>query len=160
MKDIVIIEFCLNGKTVQMKSAPGRTLLSVLRDDLKLTGTKEGCNTGDCGACTVLMDGEPINACLMPYVRVAGHDILTIEGLGNAEKLTALQQSFIDKGAFQCGYCSPGMILTLHAFLKKNQRPTREQISEAIVGNLCRCGCYVQIVEAVEALYLEKGKED
>jgi carbon-monoxide dehydrogenase small subunit len=125
-------------------------LLDVLRDKLGLTGTKEGCGTGECGACTVLVDGEPVNACLYLAVRAEGKTILTVEGLGDPNALHPLQQAFVDTAAVQCGFCAPGMLLTAKALLDKNPSPSEQQIREGIAGNLCRCTGYVKIVEAIQ----------
>jgi len=133
------------------------TLIEVLRDELKLTGTKEGCKSGDCGACTVLLDGDPVNSCLVPALKVEGRQIETIEGIGEPGNLHPIQQAFLDHGALQCGYCTPGMILSVKALLDKKSRPSTREIREAISGNLCRCGSYVQIVEAVESVSREPG---
>jgi aerobic carbon-monoxide dehydrogenase small subunit len=126
------------------------TLLDVLRDKLFLTGTKEGCGTGECGACTVLVEGKPVLACLMLAINAPGKKITTIEGLAVGGKLSPLQQAFVDRGAVQCGFCSPGMILSATALLRKNPSPTREEIQKILEGNLCRCTGYNKIVEAIE----------
>jgi carbon-monoxide dehydrogenase small subunit len=135
--------------------APNRTLLQVLREDLKLTGTKLGCGIGECGACTVLMDGEPVNACLVMALKAEGREILTIEGLGSREHLHPLQKGFIEQGAVQCGFCTPGMILAAKALLDRSPHPSPSEIKDALVGNLCRCTGYHQIIEAIQAV----GKE-
>ena len=128
------------------------TLVDLLRERLQMTGTKKGCDTGDCGACTVLLDGRPVNACLVLAVEAEGHEILTIEGLkGKEEGLHPIQKAFVEHGGIQCGYCTPGMILTAKAFLDKNPNPTEEEVKEAIVGNLCRCTGYVKIVRSILA---------
>jgi aerobic-type carbon monoxide dehydrogenase small subunit (CoxS/CutS family) len=126
------------------------TLLEVLRDKLFLTGTKEGCGTGECGACTVLVDGKPVLACLMLAINASGKKITTIEGLAAGGKLSRLQQAFVEFGAVQCGFCSPGMILSATALLRKNPSPTRQEIQKSLEGNLCRCTGYNKIVEAIE----------
>jgi aerobic-type carbon monoxide dehydrogenase small subunit (CoxS/CutS family) len=138
----------LNGKPVSVTADDERMLLWVLRSDLGLTGTKFGCGEGFCGACTVVVDGEAVRSCLTPLKDVAGKELLTIEGLGG-EHLHAIQQAFVDHLAFQCGYCTPGMILTAYAFLRKTPHPTREQIIAAMDDNLCRCGAHPRIVTAV-----------
>ncbi|MCL4460077.1 MAG: (2Fe-2S)-binding protein [Chloroflexi bacterium] len=126
------------------------TLLSFLRDQMGLTGTKEGCGRGDCGACTVLIDGRNVNSCLMLAAEIDGCEVTTIEGLGTPEKLHPLQQSFIEEGAVQCGYCIPGMLMSAAALLRENRRPTREEIQVGISGNLCRCTGYIKIIDAIE----------
>jgi len=140
----------VNGTTFRVVAPASRTLLEVLREDLGLTGTKHGCELGECGACTVLIDGEPALACLVLPVEVQGRKILTVEGLAGAA-LHPLQQAFVDYGALQCGYCTPGMLLAAKALLDRRPRPTREEIAEALSGNLCRCTGYLRIVEAVAA---------
>ena len=132
---------------------PWRTLLDVLRDDLGLTGVKKGCDRGDCGACTVLLDGKPVTSCMMLAVQAADHTIVTIEGLADLTHgaLHPLQQAFVEHGAIQCGFCTPGMILAAAALLAENPHPSAEEVREAIAGNLCRCTGYVKIVEAVLA---------
>lgn len=139
----------VNGQAYEIEAAPWRTLLDVLRYELELTGTKEGCGTGSCGSCTVLMDGRAINACLVFVAEAEGKEITTIEGLAQAGQLHPLQQAFMDEGAVQCGFCTPGMILAAKAFLDSNPRPTEAQIREAIAGNLCRCTGYDKIVQAI-----------
>lgn len=142
--------FVVNGMPVQLDVEPGARLLDVLRVTLSLTGTKEGCGNGECGACTVLVDERPVNACLFPALEADGSDIVTIEGLaGSNGKLSPVQQAFVDRGSIQCGFCSPGMILSVTALLRRNPSPTDAEVREALVGNLCRCTGYVQIVEAV-----------
>ena len=139
----------VNGIDRTLTVAPNRTLLQVLREDLKLTGTKLGCGIGECGACTVLMDGEPVNACLVMAVKADGREILTIEGLGSRENLHPLQKGFIEQGAVHCGFCTPGMILTAKALLEENPTPTKEEVLRAISGNLCRCTGYFKITKAI-----------
>lgn len=129
-----------------------RTLLAVLRDDLGLVGAKEGCGIGMCGACTILVDGEPISSCLMLAVQASGRDIVTVEGLAPEGKLHFIQQAFIDHGAFQCAYCTPGFVLSTMALLNETPSPDREEIRDYLSGNLCRCGSYPNILRAVEAL--------
>ena len=145
------IDFLLNGKIVCADVAPESRLLDVIRDYFGLTGTKEGCGVGECGACSVLMDDRLVNSCLIPAEQVRGHKIITIEGIGEGDgHLSDLQQAFIDCGAVQCGFCSPGMILAGEALLKENPMPTRDEIKKAIAGNLCRCTGYQQIIDAIE----------
>ena len=153
-----MVRFTLNGETVQAEVEPWWTLLKVIRDTFGLTGTKEGCGYGECGACTVLMDGLAVNSCLVLASQMEGKDILTIEGLlGRDGELHPIQKAFIQKGAIQCGFCTPGMILSAKALLDQNTNPTEEEIKKAIVGNLCRCTGYVKIIEAIRAAQ-ETGK--
>ncbi len=146
------ISFTLNDKLVKVSVEPQETLLDMLRERLDLTGTKKGCEKGDCGACTVILDGEAVNSCLVLAVQVDGKSVTTIEGLEKDGELDPIQQAFIDKGAVQCGYCIPGMILSSKALLDKNPSPTEEEIRTSISGNLCRCTGYVQIVDAIKSL--------
>ena len=139
----------VNGKEHEIVSGPSTTLLDVLRYELRLTGTKEGCSTGSCGSCTVLIDGKAINSCLVIAAEVESKEILTIEGLSERGKLHPLQQALMDEGAVQCGFCTPGIILTAKAFLDSNPHPTETQIRQAIAGNLCRCTGYDKIVRAI-----------
>ena len=143
------IHLTVNTKTYELAVEPNTTLLELIRKDLGLTGTKVGCDVGDCGACTVIMDGEPVNSCLVLAVQADGKRILTIEGLESDGKLNPLQQAFVDKGAIQCGFCTPGMILSSKALLDSNPRAEEAEIRQAISGNLCRCTGYQKIVEAV-----------
>lgn len=147
-----MIKFVLNGKEIQVDVPPYWTLLKLLREKLGLTGTKEGCGIGECGACTVLLDGIPVNSCLVLAPKVEGKEVQTVEGLGTREHLHPLQKSFIDHGAVQCGFCTPGMLMSSKALLEKNPHPSREEIKDAISGHLCRCTGYHQIIEAIEAL--------
>ena len=143
-------ELKLNGARVRVDADPDRTLLSVLRDDLDLTGSKYGCGEGQCGACTVLLDGVAARSCVTTLRAVAGREITTIEGLETKGRLHPLQQTFLDVGSMQCGYCTPGMIVSGAALLRKNPSPTREEIARGMQGNICRCGTYPRIVLAVE----------
>ncbi len=145
------VKFILNGTLIEVGVPPHWTLLRLLREKLGLTGTKEGCGIGECGACTVLIDGMPVNACLVLSPKVEGREVETVEGLGSRESLHPLQKSFIDHGAIQCGFCTPGVLMSSKALLEGNANPTREEIKEAISGNLCRCTGYHQIIEAIEA---------
>jgi aerobic-type carbon monoxide dehydrogenase small subunit (CoxS/CutS family) len=146
----VHLELTVNGETAPVSFAPYKTLLEVLREDLALTGTKHGCELGECGACAVLVDGEPQLSCLVLGVDCAGKRIETVEGLARGTELHPLQAAFADLGGSQCGYCTPGMLMTAKAFLDRDPNVTREQIKEAISGNLCRCTGYQQIVDAIE----------
>lgn len=145
------IQFTLNGESIQMEVEPNLTLLQVLRHQLELTGTKEGCGMGECGACTVLINGKTVNSCLFPIMEAEGKSIITIEGLVDAEgNLHPLQRSFVENGAVQCGFCTPGMVLSAKALLDENPNPTEEEIRKAISGNLCRCTGYLQIIRAIK----------
>lgn len=144
------ITMVVNGEDLSLEVAPNRTLVDVLREDLGLTGTKKGCGAGKCGSCTVLMNGRPVNSCLILAVQAEGAQILTIEGLADKDP-HPLQIAFAEKGAIQCGYCTPGMVLTAKALLDENPSPDGGEIKEAIAGNLCRCTGYNKIVEAVMA---------
>lgn len=146
------IKFILNGVNVEVSAPPHWPLVRVLREKLGFTGTKEGCGIGECGACTVLVDGAPVHSCLILAPKVEGREVQTIEGLGTRESLHPLQQSFIEHGAVQCGFCTPGMLMTSKALLEKNPHPTKEEVKEAISGHLCRCTGYHQIIEAIEAV--------
>ena len=143
------ISFQVNGKPVAVEAYPMERLLDVLREELGLTGTKEGCGEGECGSCSVLMDGVLVNSCLVPALQAKGVNITTVEGLAEDERLHALQQAFLDCGGAQCGICTPGMILAAFHLLGKKPHPTIEDIREGLSGNLCRCTGYAQIIEAV-----------
>jgi carbon-monoxide dehydrogenase small subunit len=151
------IAFTLNGKQVSVETDPSRMLAYILREDLGHTGTKVGCGQGFCGACTVLVDGEAVRSCSTPLEAVAGKAVLTIEGLGLPDKLHPVQEEFLSHHAFQCGFCTPGMILSAYALLKKTPKPDRQQVAEALDGNLCRCGAHVRILAAVEAAAQKGG---
>jgi len=142
----------VNGEKVDLEIPPHRTLLDLIRNDLGLTGTKEGCGNGECGACTVLMDGQPVNACLVLALQAQGKEITTIEGLSRGGRLHSIQEAFISRGAIQCGFCTPGMVLSVKALLDRNPRPEEREIRETLSGNLCRCTGYQKIVEAVLSL--------
>jgi carbon-monoxide dehydrogenase small subunit len=144
------ITLTVNGKLEYVDVPDHLTLLQMLRERLALTGTKNGCEAGECGACTVVVDGRPVNSCLMLAVEAEGREITTIEGLAAEGRLTALQQAFVDHNAVQCGFCTPGMLMSAHALLARSPHPTEEEISEALVGNLCRCTGYVRIVQAIQ----------
>lgn len=146
------VQFKLNGESIRIEVEPHLTLLQVLREKLELTGTKEGCGMGECGACTVLVDGKAVNSCLFPILEVEGKSVTTIEGLIASDgTLHPLQRSFVENGAVQCGFCTPGMVLSAKALLDQHPKPTEEQIRLAISGNLCRCTGYIQIIRAIQA---------
>ncbi len=147
----VPIELTVNGTRRRLDVAPHHTLLDVLRDDLALTGTKECCLVGECGACTVIVDGRSVDSCLVLAVEADGADVLTVEGLATPDgRLSALQQAFLDQGGVQCGFCIPGQLVAAHALLAEQPHPSRTEIEEGLAGNLCRCACYEQIFAAVE----------
>lgn len=148
----VEIKLQVNGETHLMEVEPRMTLLDFLRNELNLTGTKEGCGEGDCGACTVVVDGMAVNSCIMLAVEADGKDVLTIEGVADGDNLHPIQQSFIERGAIQCGFCTPGMILTAKTFLEENPSPTELEVRKAIAGNLCRCTGYDKIVKSILAV--------
>jgi len=146
----ISLNISVNGEKHRLKIDPNLRLLDLLRDELRLTGAKEGCGIGECGACTVLLDGAAVNSCLVLAGQCEGKKVLTIEGLKGAETLHPLQRAFVEEGAVQCGFCTPGMILSAKALIDENPRPGEEEIKEAISGNLCRCTGYRQIVEAIK----------
>jgi len=152
------LNITVNGISHTLRIAPNLRLLDLLREELHLTGTKEGCGIGECGACTVILDGRAVNSCLILAGQCEGCEITTIEGVTPKDGLSPLQQSFLDNGAVQCGFCTPGMILSAQALLDHNPTPTEAEIRTAISGNLCRCTGYTQIVEAIQAV-AEGGKE-
>lgn len=154
------IRFFLNGQAVTVYAEPGETLLSVLRQKLGLTGVKEGCQRGECGACTVLLNGRPVNSCLVLIPKVEGAHVLTIEGITPERGLHPLQRSFLKHGAVQCGFCTPGMIMSAYALLLENPDPNEEDIRTAISGNLCRCTGYVQMIEAIKEVAELNRKSD
>jgi carbon-monoxide dehydrogenase small subunit len=146
------VSFVLNGNRMEMEIEPHRTLLHLLREELEMMGTKSGCESGECGACTVIVNGKAVNSCLFPAMEIEGATVTTIEGLAKPSgELHPLQTAFIEKGAVQCGYCTPGMILSAKVLLDENPNPLEEEIRHALAGNMCRCTGYVQIVEAVQA---------
>jgi carbon-monoxide dehydrogenase small subunit len=142
----------VNGRQVTVQVESDELLVDVLRDRLDLIGTKIGCNEGECGACTVIMDGQAVLSCLIPAMRAHGREVTTIEGLSDKDTLHPLQQAFVEHGAVQCGYCIPGFIMSAKALLDENAHPNRDEIKEAIAGNLCRCTGYVKIIEAIESV--------
>ena len=152
MNDTLSIEITVNGRRYDLDIPASRTLLDLLRDDLALTGAKECCVVGECGACSVLVNGMAVNSCLMLAVEADGSEVTTVEGLATGGKLDPLQGAFLDKGAVQCGFCTPGQLIAAHALLASNPHPSVEEIQEGLAGNLCRCGCYYQIIEAVVAV--------
>jgi len=139
----------LNGEEVTLQVRPSAMLVEVLRDQLELTGTKVACGEGECGACTVLLDGKPVNSCLVPALKAQGREVMTVEGLASLGELHPLQKAFVEHGAVQCGYCTPGMLMSAKALLDHNPNPTEDEIRLAISGNLCRCTGYAKIVEAI-----------
>jgi carbon-monoxide dehydrogenase small subunit len=145
------IRLRVNGTEIEAAVRPNSTLLEVLRDDLGMTGTKHGCGEGDCGACTVLLDGVAVSSCLVLAMQADGHDVLTVEGLAENGRLHPVQQAFVEAGGVQCGFCTPGMLLTAKSLLDSNPEPDEREIREAIAGNLCRCTGYQKIVEAITA---------
>jgi len=148
-----ILTFTLNGEPVQIEIKPHLTLLQVLREELELPGTKEGCGMGECGACTVLLDGKTVNSCIFPALEAEGKSVVTIEGVADSKRgLHPIQKAFIERGAIQCGFCTPGMVLSAKALLDENPKPTEEEIRNGIAGNLCRCTGYLQIIEAIKAV--------
>lgn len=151
MNDLYPIEVTVNGRTRAVRVAPHHTLLEVLRDDLGLTGSKECCLVGECGACTVILDGHGVDSCLVLAVEADGAEVTTVEGIAADGRLSVVQQAFLDHGAAQCGFCIPGQIVSAHALLAANPHPTRADVEEGLAGNLCRCAGYEQIIEAVLA---------
>jgi len=144
------ITFTLNGEMEEVIVPGNMTLMKMLREKLALTGTKNGCSAGECGACTVLLDGEPVNSCMVLAVECNGVDIITVEGLSNDHHLDPVQEAIISEGGVQCGFCTPGILISARALLNRNPFPTDEEIKEAIVGNLCRCTGYVRIIESIK----------
>lgn len=155
-----LIKLMVNGESYEVAIEPKMLLLDVLRDNLGLTGTKKACDFGNCGSCTVLIDGKPVLACLTLAIEAQGKDILTVEGLARDGQLHPLQQAFIDYGAIQCGFCTPGMLLSAKALLDENPQPTETEIKEALSGNLCRCTGYAKIIQAVEAATQQTKEEN
>jgi aerobic carbon-monoxide dehydrogenase small subunit len=155
------IETTINGRHYSLEVEPRKTLLAVLRDQLLLTGTKEGCGTGDCGACTVLLDGQPVTSCLMLAVEADGREVITIEGIASDGELHLVQQALVEVGGMQCGFCTPGFVLSIVALLEENPKPSEDEIRRALAGNLCRCTGYTKIIEGVQlaARRMRSGKE-
>ena len=158
MAELVPIELTVNGRRRALQVAAHHSLLDVLRDDLRLTGTKECCLVGECGACTVSLDGRVVDSCLVLAVEADGAEITTVEGLAADGRLSPLQQAFLDKGAVQCGFCTPGQLVAATDLLARTPHPSVEEVAEGLAGNLCRCGCYVQITEAVLAVAAEADR--
>ena len=156
MPETIKIDFILNGKETTLTTPVNRRLLDVLREDFGLTGTKEGCGIGECGACTVLVDNKAVNSCLILAGQVDGSNIMTIEGLAKNGTLHPLQENFLKYGAVQCGFCTPGMLMSAYALLNENPHPSEEEIKEAIAGNLCRCTGYKQIIDAIRETKVKK----
>lgn len=142
----------VNGESYSLEVEPDQSLLEALRENLNLTGTKRGCDKGDCGACTVLLNGMPVNSCLILAVQADGQEVTTIEGVARGDELDPVQEAFVKHGAVQCGFCTPGMVLTSVALLRENLHPEKEEIKHAISGNLCRCTGYVQIIDAIQSV--------
>ena len=158
LQEAVRIELTVNGRRRALEVAAHHSLLDVLRDDLELTGTKECCLVGECGACTVDLDGRIVDSCLILAVEADGGEITTVEGLASGGALNALQQAFLDRGAVQCGFCTPGQLMAATALLAERPHPSVPEIQEGLAGNLCRCGCYMQITEAVLAASRGAGR--
>ncbi len=157
MKQSVDVTFTLNGSAVTVYDVPPlQRLLDTLREELRVTGTKEGCGEGECGACTVLIDGLPVNSCLVPVVQLEGATVVSVEGLAEGEQLSTLQRVFVEAGGAQCGICTPGILLAARALLDREPEPSRDRIREAIAGNLCRCTGYQRIVEGIEQAAAEE----
>ena len=155
-----VLSFTLNGDPIEVVCKDNMTLLDLLRDKLGLTGTKKGCEQGECGACTIMLDGKPVNSCCTLAVECEGRDVVTVEGIAKNGQLHPIQKQFIEKWALQCGYCTPGMIMSAKALLDVNPHPTELEIREAIEGNLCRCTGYAKIVEAIQAAAAEMNWEE
>ena len=147
----MLLKTCINGIAMQLEAGTSMRLIDLLRNPLQLTGTKEGCGEGECGACTVLLDGRPVNSCLVLAAQVNGRDVRTVEGLTTAQGLSVLQQKFVEHGAIQCGFCTPGMLMAASALLARQADPSDEDIRRALAGNLCRCTGYTGIIDAVRA---------
>jgi aerobic carbon-monoxide dehydrogenase small subunit len=146
------IAVTVNGVEERLSVPSNMTLLQMLREELALTGTKNGCEAGECGACTVLVDGEPVNSCMMLAVEADGREVVTVEGLATDDGLSPLQEAFVEHNAVQCGFCTPGMLISAYALLARNPHPGEDEIKQALVGNLCRCTGYVRIIDAIQAV--------
>ena len=153
------ISVTVNGSKEYLNVPSNMTLLQVLREELALTGTKNGCEAGECGACTVLVDGEPVNSCMMLAVEADGRQVTTVEGLSQGDQLSPLQEAFVEHNAVQCGFCTPGVLISAHALLERNPHPTEEEIRAALVGNLCRCTGYLRIIQAVQTAAVQAATE-
>ena len=152
-----LIQLNVNGELYEVAVQEHRTLAEVLREELDLTGTKEACNQGDCGSCTVILDGKTVSSCLTLAVEAEGREVRTVEGIANGENLAPIQQNFVDHGAIQCGFCTPGMVMSATALLEENSNPTEDEVRMGIAGNICRCTGYTKIVEAILATAEEGG---
>jgi carbon-monoxide dehydrogenase small subunit len=152
MSETIPIQLTVNGRRRAVEVAPHHTLLDLIRDDLRLTGTKECCLVGECGACTVVLNGRTVDSCLVLAVEADGGEVLTVEGLAVDGRPSPLQQAFLDEGAVQCGFCTPGQLMSAHALLQGNPHPSEAEIQEALAGNLCRCACYQQLTAAIQAV--------
>ncbi len=159
MTKTIDLQLTVNGKTQQITSVPQKTLLELLREDLDLMGTKDGCSEGECGACTILLDGQPVNACLVLVGQANGRSILTIEGVAAKGTLHPLQRYFVEAAAVQCGFCTPGLIISSLALLERNPNPSTDEIRSALGGNLCRCTGYTKIVDAIQLAAKEMSHE-
>lgn len=153
----IMVRFTLNGEEVELLIKPWQTLLEVLRDELYLTGTKEGCSNGNCGACTVIFDNDAIDACITLGAEAEGHDIVTIEGMASNGRLHPIQEAMINHGGLQCGFCTPGFIMSAKAFIDKNPKATEQDLRLGLAGNLCRCTGYDKIIRALQSIMGEKG---
>jgi aerobic carbon-monoxide dehydrogenase small subunit len=153
------IRTIVNGREMEAVVKPNQTLLEWLRDDLRLRGSVEGCGVGVCGSCTVLVEGRPVSSCLMLATNIEGKEVMTIEGLAPGDELDPVQQAFLENQAFQCGYCTPGMIMATKGLLSSNPHPTEEEVRDYLSGNICRCGTYSEVLAAVKSLSEEKGSK-
>ena len=159
MPEVTILSFTLNGKKLETAINPGKTLLEVIRKNLQLTGTKKACGEGECGACTVLLDGLPVNSCILPAMKAQGREVMTIENFSQDGEISALQQAFLESGAVQCGFCTPGVIMSSKALLDRVEKPSEEEIKNELSGHICRCTGYIQFVDAVK-LAAERREKD